>query len=127
MNWISIAVGGAAGALLRYLVSGWAYALMGEGFPWGTLSVNVIGSFLIGFLWRLFDQIAIAPNVRTLIFVGGLGAFTTFSTYGLESLNLLRSGQYKLGLLNMLGSNVLGILSVFLGFVAARAVLAAGR
>ena len=127
MNWISIAVGGAAGALLRYLVSGWAYALMGEGFPWGTLSVNVIGSFLIGFLWRLFDQIAIAPNTRTLIFVGGLGAFTTFSTYGLESLNLLRSGQYRLGALNMLGSNVLGILSVFLGFVAARAVLAAGR
>ena len=127
MNWISIAVGGAAGALLRYLVSGWAYALLGEGFPWGTLSVNLIGSFLIGFLWRLFDQIAIAPNTRTLIFVGGLGAFTTFSTYGLESLNLLRSGQYKLGLLNMLGSNVLGILFVFLGFVAARAVLAAGR
>ena len=120
-------MGGAAGALLRYLVSGWAYALLGEGFPWGTLSVNVIGSFFIGFLWRLFDQIAIAPNTRTLIFVGGLGAFTTFSTYGLESLNLLRSGQYKLGVLNMLGSNVLGILSVFLGFVAARAVLAAGR
>ena len=127
MNWISIAVGGAAGALLRYWVSGWAYALLGEGFPWGTLSVNLIGSFLIGFLWRLFDQIAIAPNTRTLIFVGGLGAFTTFSTYGLESLNLLRSGQYRLGALNMLGSNVLGILSVFLGFVAARAVLAAGR
>ncbi|MCB9423304.1 MAG: fluoride efflux transporter CrcB [Ardenticatenaceae bacterium] len=127
MNWISIAVGGAAGALLRYLVSGWAYALLGEGFPWGTLSVNLIGSFLIGFLWRLFDQVAISPNTRTLIFVGGLGAFTTFSTYGLESLNLLRSGQYKLGLLNVLGSNVLGILFVFLGFVAARAVLAAGR
>ena len=127
MNWISIAVGGAAGALLRYLVSGWAYAWLGEGFPWGTLSVNLIGSFLIGFLWRLFDQIAIAPNTRTLIFVGGLGAFTTFSTYGLESFNLLRGGQVKLGLLNMLGSNVLGILFVFLGFVAARAVLAAGR
>jgi fluoride exporter len=127
LNWISIAVGGAAGALLRYLVSGWAYALLGEGFPWGTLSVNVIGSFLIGFLWRLFDQITITPNVRTLIFVGGLGAFTTFSTYGLESLNLLRSGQYKLGMLNILGSNVVGISCVFLGFVAARAVLAAGR
>ena len=127
MNWVSIAVGGAVGALLRYLVSGWAYTLLGDGFPWGTLSVNLIGAFLIGFLWRLFDQIAIAPNTRTLIFVGGLGAFTTFSTYGLESLNLLRSGQYRLGLLNVLGSSLLGILFVFLGFVAARAVLAAGR
>jgi CrcB protein len=127
LNWISIALGGAVGALLRYLVSGWAYALLGEGFPWGTLSVNLLGSFLIGFLWRLFDQIAIAPNTRTLIFVGGLGAFTTFSTFGLESFNLLRGGQVKLGLLNMLSSNVLGILFIFLGFVAARAVLAAGR
>ncbi len=123
MTWLSIAIGGAIGALLRYLVSGWAYVWLGEGFPWGTLSVNMIGSFLIGFLWRWFDQVAIAPNTRTLIFVGGLGAFTTFSTYGLESLNLLRDGQYKLGLLNILGSNVLGILFVFLGFVAARALL----
>ncbi|MCP4427659.1 MAG: fluoride efflux transporter CrcB [Chloroflexi bacterium] len=123
MQWLSIAIGGAIGAALRYLVSGWAYAWLGEGFPWGTLSVNMIGSFLIGFLWRWFDQIAIAPNTRLLIFVGGLGAFTTFSTYGLESLNLLRDGQYKLGLLNIIGSNVLGILFVFLGFVAARALL----
>lgn len=127
MRLLFIAAGGATGALLRYLISGLAYNFLGEGFPWGTLSVNLIGSFIIGFLWQLFESLALSPNMRMLIFVGGLGAFTTFSTYGLESLNLLRDGQVRLAILNILTSNVLGIICVFLGFVIARYMLAHWR
>lgn len=122
MRYVAIAVGGAIGALLRYGVSGLAYNLFGETFPWGTLSVNLLGCFLIGLLWQVFEQTTLSPQLRALIFVGGLGAFTTFSTYGLESLNLLRDGQVRLSLLNVLGSNVLGISCVFLGVVVARVV-----
>ena len=73
MQYLYIAVGGAAGAALRYLVSGWTYSLLGTGFPWGTLVVNLIGSFLIGFLWQLFADTTVSPNMRHLIFTGGLG------------------------------------------------------
>ncbi len=120
MRLLAIAAGGALGAVLRYAVSGLAYNLFGESFPWGTLSVNLIGCLLIGFLWQTFENSALSPQMRALIFVGGLGAFTTFSTYGLESMNLLRDGQVRLSLLNVLGSNALGLLAVFLGVILAR-------
>ena len=122
MHYLYIAVGGAAGAVLRYLVSGWAYALLGTGFPWGTLVVNLIGSFLIGFLWQLFANVPIPPNMRLLIFTGGLGAFTTFSTFALESFNLFRDGDFELGMANVLISDFLGIALVFVGVVAGRLV-----
>ena len=118
MQYLYIAVGGAAGAALRYLVSGWAYALLGTGFPWGTLVVNLIGSFLIGFLWQLFANTTVSPNMRHLIFTGGLGAFTTFSTFALESVNFIRDGEIGLGLANVLVSDFLGIALVFVGIVA---------
>ena len=122
MHYLYIAVGGAAGAALRYLISGWTYALLGTGFPWGTLVVNLIGSFLIGFLWQLFSNVAVSPNMRLLIFTGGLGAFTTFSTFALESINLFRDGKVELGLGNVLVSDFLGIFLVFVGIVAGRLV-----
>jgi CrcB protein len=122
LQYLFIAVGGAAGAALRYLVSGWAYALLGTGFPWGTLVVNLIGSFLIGFLWELFANAAVSPNMRHLIFTGGLGAFTTFSTFALESINLFRDGEIGLGMANVLVSDFLGIVLVFVGIVAGRLV-----
>ena len=120
MQYLSIAVGGAAGAVLRYLVSGWAYTLLGQGFPWGTLVVNLIGSFLIGFLWQLFEYVPISPNMRSLIFIGGLGAFTTFSTFAFESLNLFRDGDIRLGVLNILAADVFGILLGLLGVILGR-------
>jgi CrcB protein len=103
-------------------VSGWAYALLGTGFPWGTLVVNLIGSFLIGFLWQLFANVPVPPNMRLLIFTGGLGAFTTFSTFALESFNLFRDGDFELGMANVLISDFLGIALVFVGVVAGRLV-----
>lgn len=121
-----IAMGGACGALLRYLISGLGYRLFGEAFPWGTLAVNLLGCLFIGFLWALGERMPLRPEVSLLVFTGTLGAFTTFSTYGLESLNLLRDGEVGPALLNILLSNLGGLLLVYLGFLAARLLLAAG-
>lgn len=117
---IFIAAGGAIGALLRYLVAGVTHAFLPHDFPWGTLIVNLAGCFCIGFLWELSDQFIVSQNFRSFVFIGGLGAFTTFSTFGLESLNLLRGGELKLAAMNVLASNLLGLLLVFLGFLLAR-------
>ncbi|MCB8986008.1 MAG: fluoride efflux transporter CrcB [Ardenticatenaceae bacterium] len=115
MQLIAIAAGGAVGAVLRFVVSGLAYGYLGEGFPWGTLVVNLIGCFIIGFLSKLFESVAVSPNVRMMVLVGGLGAFTTFSTYALENVNLLRDGQLLAALTNVLASTAVGIICVFLG------------
>ncbi len=117
---VLIAAGGGVGALLRYAVSGWAYRVAGAGFPWGTLSVNVLGSFVIGFLWAASERTPFGPLWTPFVFIGILGAFTTFSTYALESLNLLREGEVRLAVLNLLASNVLALLAVVLGFLGAR-------
>jgi CrcB protein len=127
MQFIAIAVGGAFGATLRYFLSGVAYNQFGETFPIGTLLVNVIGCFLIGFLAQLFEEIIVPPNMRLLILTGTLGAFTTFSTYGLETVKLWQDGELRLALFNFAANNLLGILFVVLGFILARALLVAMR
>ena len=118
-----IAVGGALGAVMRYAVSGFTYRFFEETFPWGTLVVNLMGSFILGFLWALSERALLSPKLTPFLFIGVLGAFTTFSTYTLESFHLLREGEVRLGLLNIVGSNVLGLVLVFFGFVCARALL----
>lgn len=115
-----LAAGGAIGTLLRYSVSGLTHRVMTGMFPWGTLAVNLIGSFIIGLLWGLFEIQNISSNFRTFLFVGILGGFTTFSTFALESLHLMRDGEMKLALSNVLASNILGILLVFAGFAASK-------
>ncbi len=127
MQLIAVAVGGAIGATLRYLVSGAAYNQFGETFPFGTLLVNIIGCLLIGFLAQLFEEIIVPPNMRLLILTGTLGAFTTFSTYGLETFKLWQDGELRLALLNFATNNIVGILFVVLGFILARTLLAAMR
>lgn len=119
-NVLLITLGGALGALLRYTVSGLALRLFGTGFPWGTLCANLLGCFLIGLLWALSDRVAFHPRVHPFLFTGLLGAFTTFSTYGLESVNLLRDGEVLRGLANIAASNGLGLVAVVLGFGCAR-------
>lgn len=121
-----IGAGGAAGALLRYAVSGLAYRFLGETFPWGTLVVNVLGCFLIGLLWAGAERTALSPALHVFVFTGVLGAFTTFSTYGLETFNLFRDGEIVLGLVNFLASNMIGFGAVILGFLVARTLLSAG-
>ena len=124
MQILVIAAGGAVGAVLRYLVSLLVISLAGDSWPYGTLVVNLLGAFLIGFLWQLFDTVTYQHTTRLLVFTGGLGAFTTFSTFSLESLTLLQVGRTRDGMLYLLASNVGGLLCVWLGFVVSRYVLA---
>lgn len=114
--------GGAIGTLARYSLSGLAQKLTTGTFPMGTLVVNMVGSFIIGLLWGLWEDSQIQSNTRTFIFVGVLGGFTTFSSFMLESLNLYRDGDVKMALLNILVHNILGIVLVILGFIVARSL-----
>jgi CrcB protein len=116
-------LGGALGSLLRYWVSGLSYRFLPAVFPWGTLAVNLIGSLLIGLLWGIFEVVIISQNIRLLIFIGTLGAFTSFSSFSLESFNLLQDGQYGFFFLNFLTTVIVGIGLVFLGYFASRFIL----
>jgi CrcB protein len=121
--FLFVALGGAIGAVLRYVVSLLAIQWAGAGFPWGTLAVNLMGSFVIGFLWQWFDRLPVEPNVRTFVIIGVLGAFTTFSCYTLDSLRLWQAGKVWLGLVNVVGSNALGLTAVTLGYLSAKQLL----
>ena len=118
-----IAIGGAIGAVLRYSISGYAYRNFHGSLPWGTLAVNLIGCFAIGFLWNVFENMTHSSNTRAFIFIGILGAFTTFSTFGIESFHLFKQGEIKLGILNILISNIGGIGLVVLGYLASKYLL----
>ena len=115
-----VALGGAFGATLRYLLSGFINRYFESAFPAGTLGVNLIGCLAVGLLWEPLTQTSLSPHVRTFFLIGVLGAFTTFSTYGIESVNLMRDGEMRLALLNLLLSNVLGIAFVLLGLGISR-------
>jgi CrcB protein len=114
---LSIAAGGAIGAVLRYGVAGVVQNSMVSMYPWGTLAVNLIGSFLAGLLWALAAHTYLPPQLKTFMFIGILGGFTTFSTYMLETFHLMREGEYYLALGNILLSNLLGIVLVFSGVI----------
>lgn len=126
-NLLFIAIGGAAGALLRYSVSGIIHNFANGAFPWGTMVANISGCLAIGFLWQMFENLSLSPHMRSFIFIGMLGAYTTFSTYSLETFNLLREKELGYVLLNFLGSNILGIGMVFVGFIAARYLFGIAR
>lgn len=110
-----VALGGSLGALCRYGLSALAQWGLPPEFPWGTLAANLVGCFLIGGLWVLAAEYSFSQDARLFVFTGGIGALTTFSTYSLESLLLLREGRVWAGLANVLVSNVLGLVLVALG------------
>ena len=116
-----VGLAGLAGTLCRYWLSGVVARRYGEAFPFGTLAVNLLGCFAAGLLFRLmqerwdFDETA-----RAAVFVGLLGGFTTFSAYGLQTFVLLREGRVGVAALNVVASNLLGLLLVFAGYAAGR-------
>ena len=118
---LAIAAGGAIGALLRYWTSVAVHSRLGAGFPYGTLVVNVLGSLLMGFLYIWFiDRLAVGPAMRAFLFIGLLGAFTTFSTFSIETLNLMESGQPGKAAINVIISVTVCVAAAGLGVLAAR-------
>jgi CrcB protein len=125
MKLTIIGRGGFFGAILRYLSSKYInlffFSIKPSNVPWGTLFVNVVGSFILGYFYTLsIERLAVSENFRMFLGVGFLGAFTTFSTFSLETLNLFEEGLYTVCLLNVLLNVVLSIFFAYLGIVLAR-------
>ncbi len=119
-----IALGGALGAVSRYLMSSWITDKFGADFPWGTLSVNLLGSLLFGFLFIYLKELSVSAHTQVLLTVGFLGAFTTFSTFSLEVVNLLIQQRYYPALLNVASSVIVCLIATACGMMAARRLLA---
>jgi CrcB protein len=116
-----IASGGAAGALFRFWVSSGVYGVLGRDFPYGTLAVNLLGSLAMGFLYVLFiERIAVSTEIRAGLLIGFLGAFTTFSTFSMETLNLLEQGEVLKAAMNIIISVVACLSACWLGLVLGR-------
>ena len=124
---VLVGIAGAAGAVSRYAVGLLAVRSLGDHFAFGTLLVNVLGCLALGFLLELDRGTALVTNpVRMLLAVGFLGAFTTLSTFGYETLRYLQEGASHLALLNISANLVLGLGAVWLGFMSARLALPTG-
>jgi CrcB protein len=118
-----LSIGAILGANARYWLGIWAANQFGAAFPLGTLLVNISGCFMIGLFNSLGEtRFAISPEVRIFFAVGFLGAYTTFSSFGFETINLLRAGNFGLGILNILTNLVIGLLAVILGLFAGRLI-----
>jgi len=113
MHWLAVAVGGALGAMARYAVSIWVFNYSSDKFPYATLSVNVLGSFMMGILFVIIvERAALPAEMRSLLMVGFLGAFTTFSTFSLDALSLWQNGHLFVALVYVLATVVLCLVAI---------------
>lgn len=121
VTYLLIVAGGGLGSLARYVAGGAVMARIGTRFPLGTMVINVTGSFLIGLLMTLLtERFQPHPYWRLLLVVGFLGGYTTFSSFEWESYAAIRGGGFWIGLMNLVGSVVLGYAAVWLGSLLAR-------
>lgn len=121
---IAVLIGGAIGSLLRFVISRWINEIMPKNFPWGILFVNILGCLLIGLLaGLLMGRDILNPFWRTGIFIGLLGGFTTFSSFSLDSINLLQSGAYLSATTNIVASLIFSLVATMIGLVIAKAIV----
>lgn len=120
-KWLGLAAGGVLGTFARYLLSGAVQRVCGASFPFGTLVVNLLGCFAIGFLAVLAEEkFLLGPAARVFLMIGFCGAFTTFSTFILETANLTKDGEVLYALMNIVVSVIVGFLVFRLGVMLAR-------
>ncbi len=116
MTLVLVGLGGFFGAVARYVVDGWVLRVTGAGFPWGTLVINLSGSFLLGLLFALSVERGVLPaEIRAPVLIGFIGAYTTFSTLTLETWRLVEDGSYLAAVANLGGSTLLGMVAVVAG------------
>lgn len=127
MKYLVVGLGGFIGANARYIVGGWVQQRVGTSFPYGTFVINVTGCFILGMFATLALRYAWNDYWRLLIAIGFVGAYTTFSTFEYETLQLIaQGGRYFDAAINILGSVVVGLFAAYLGVIAAR-ILMRGR
>ena len=114
---VLLLAGGGIGTVARYVVSDYTHKYYIGNFPMGTLAVNMLGSLIIGLLWGMFNQENMSHGLRAFLFIGILGGFTTFSSYALESYNMIKAGDLKMAMLNVMANNVLSIGMVLIGLM----------
>jgi CrcB protein len=126
MVYVYLAAGGVLGTWARYGLGGWIHSWAGTYLPWGTFVINVVGSFLLGFLTRGMQVAPLSVEMRTLLTVGFCGAFTTFSTFSYETVMLMQEGAWTRASIYALGSVGVGVLALFAGITLATMMLRVG-
>ena len=116
-------IGGGIGSVFRYMMSGWVYAAFGSNFPYGTLAVNVLGSFVIGFFLTLAeDRFLITSDMRIFVAIGIVGGFTTFSTFSYETFKLFKNGSFLIGGINIAVSLTFALFALWIGSIMGKLI-----
>lgn len=123
MKYLYIFIGSGAGGVLRFFLTRLVHTITGSALPLGTIAVNLAGCFMIGIFSGLFETWVVPSNARLFVFIGILGGFTTFSTFELETFNLLMKTEVRYAFLNILSSTVAGLLFVATGYGMSRFLL----
>jgi CrcB protein len=122
LKYLVVGIGGFIGANARFIVAQWAAQRWGTAFPYGTFIINITGCFILGLFATLMLRFAWNDNWRLLIAIGFVGAYTTFSTFEYDTLQLAAQNQWSRALVNILGSVLLGFIAAYLGVAVARLV-----
>ncbi len=113
MHWLAVALGGALGSMARYALSTWVFQVSSHKFPYATLTVNVLGSFVMGILFVVIvERAALPQEMRSLLMIGFIGAFTTFSTFSLDALGLWQNGHLFMALIYTLATVILCLIAI---------------